>query len=353
MVNFFNELGKHCELTVVFEKNTSSERDDSWKSYKFLTFKGIILKGFSTAPDAAFCPQILNYLRRSFFDHIVVSNPCTPTGIIAIEYMKVRNISYMIQSEGGFAKSGKGLKEKFKRHLFSNAKLYLSTTEVGDEYFIMYGADRDRIVRYPFTSLFEKDVLRSVLTQNEKADIKQSLGITVDKCILTVGRFIHCKGIDVLLRACQFIDPQISVYIIGGAPTQEYLDLVEKFDLHNVFFLDHMTIDYLIKYYKAADIFVLPTREDTWGLVINEAMAYGLPIVTTDRCIAGLALVENNENGFIVSVEDEISLADRISQILSDDALRITMAQKSLLKIKDFTIENMSRVHMDIFEQIV
>ena len=54
MVNYFNELGKLVELTVIFEKDTSTERDKSWSEYRFDNFKGIILKGISTAPDAAF-----------------------------------------------------------------------------------------------------------------------------------------------------------------------------------------------------------------------------------------------------------------------------------------------------------
>ena len=53
-----------------------------------------------------------------------------------------------------------------------------------------------------------------------------------------------------------------------------------------------------------ADIFVHPTETDVWGLVINEAMAHGLPIITTDGCVAGLELVKNNDNGFIIPVNN-------------------------------------------------
>lgn len=54
----------------------------------------------------------------------------------------------------------------------------------------------------------------------------------------------------------------------------------------------------------AADIFVHPTREDIWGLVVNEAMAKGLPVITTDRCVAGLELIKNESVGRIVPVEN-------------------------------------------------
>ena len=54
-VDFFNELGKFCDLTVTFEKRTSDERDKSWLQYKFENFKGIFLKGISLNTDTAFC----------------------------------------------------------------------------------------------------------------------------------------------------------------------------------------------------------------------------------------------------------------------------------------------------------
>ena len=53
----------------------------------------------------------------------------------------------------------------------------------------------------------------------------------------------------------------------------------------------------------------MPTREDIWGLVINEAMAYGLPIITTDNCLAGLELIKNEENGYIIPVNNTELLA--------------------------------------------
>ena len=55
-----------------------------------------------------------------------------------------------------------------------------------------------------------------------------------------------------------------------------------------------------------------PTREDIWGLVINEALAAGLPVITTNRCGAGLELIKNNENGFLVNVEDIDELYEKI-----------------------------------------
>ena len=105
----------------------------------------------------------------------------------------------------------------------------------------------------------------------------------------------------------------------------------------------------LVQYYKAADLFALPTREDIWGLVINEAMAYGLPVITTDKCVAGLELVEDGVNGYIIPTEDSEILADRIQKVLQKDTAQ--MGARSLEKIRNYTIENMVKAHIQIFEK--
>ena len=61
----------------------------------------------------------------------------------------------------------------------------------------------------------------------------------------------------------------------------------------------------LATYYQAADLFVFPTREDIWGLVINEALSFGLPVITTRKCVAGVEMIKEGVNGSIVS-EDNV-----------------------------------------------
>lgn len=63
--------------------------------------------------------------------------------------------------------------------------------------------------------------------------------------------------------------------MVGGEPTEDYLQMRASLGLDNVHFVGFQKKEALSRYYRAADLFVLPTREDIWGLVINEAMAYG------------------------------------------------------------------------------
>ena len=347
-VDFFNELGKYCDLTVVFEKNFSSERDSSWKKFSFDNFKGVFLKGINVSSDKSFSVSVTEYLKKGLYDHIIVSNIATPTGMLAISFMKAQRISYWLEGDGGFSKSGKGIKESIKRFFIKGAKGYFSTSSAHDKYYETYGADPSLIYRYPFTSISSSDIVSRPLNKSEKAELKNKLGIKESTCLISVGQFIHRKGFDVLLESARGLSKDVGIYIVGGVPTDEYIAYKEKYSLNNVHFVSFMSKDALREWYDAADLFVLPTREDIWGLVINEAMAHGLPVITTDRCIAGLELVEDGLNGYIVPVNDPDILLKRITEAIQDEKSLRLMGNRSLQTAAHYTIENMVAVHLKL-----
>ena len=263
-VDFFNELGKNCELTVLFERSNSAERDSTWDYYRCVNFKGVVMTGKSFSDDNAICFEVTKYLNKKIYDQIVVSNAATPTGVIAIEYMKLFNIDYYIEGDGGFPKNGKGFKEYLKKHIISGAKAYLSTAKSHDEYYLMYGAKKEQIYRYPFTSIKKRDILEKIIIEEEKEKIKESLGIKEKKMILSVGQFIHRKGYDILLKACKDFNDEVGIYLLGGEPTDEYLELKKKMSLNNVHFVSFKEKAQLKEYYKLR-IYLFCQHVKTYG----------------------------------------------------------------------------------------
>ena len=341
-VNFFNELGKYCELTVLFEKRVSTERDVSWKNTNIKRFKAVFLKGKNIGVAEAFCPSVIKYINNKY-DHIVVTTFSDPTGILAILYMRVKNIVYEIESDGAFPGSGKGIKERIKRFLISHSVLCFSTSIIHDNYYYTYGAEKSKVIRYPFTSVFEKDILPHPLTPENKREIKSVIGVTEEYMILAVGQFIYRKGYDVLIKALVSMPKNIGVYIVGGQATKEYLSLKEHYGLNNLHFIEFKTGNDLKNYYYAADVFVHPTREDIWGLVINEAMSCALPVVTTEKCIAGMQMIKNAENGCIVPINDECDLKLAIISCMNNPK----MAENALDTARWYTLEKMTLSHMN------
>jgi len=351
-VDFFNELGKNCNLTVLYTKrNGQTSRDTKWISDSFVNFNGIFLNQTKLFHHSISF-EIKQYLKTEKFDLIVLCDYASLTGIYAHLIMKIRKMPYAIEADGGFPKSGRGIKEWLKKKLLSSASWWLSSGEITDQYFLKYGAKAKNIYRYPFSSLRVADILQAVPNLEEKKKLKEKLQITEEKVILSVGQYIHRKGYDILLNSYKYLIYNAGVYIVGGKPTDEYIDLKENLDLNHVHFVDFKVKEQLKDYYMAADIFVLPTREDIWGLVINEAMANGLPVITTDRCIAGSELVLNEKNGYIVPAEDAEALGDSINQLFSNDEKLAVISVNNLNKIRSYTIESMSHSHLEVFKSI-
>lgn len=345
-VAFFNELGKMCELKVLYEKRYDSHRDKEWLSKPSENFTEVFMEQKKIRREAVICPSVISYLDSNLYDVIVIGGYSTPTGILAIQYCKRKNIPFILNADGGIINEENRIKYAFKRHLIGSAKAWLSTGFSTNQYLEHYGAINHKIFAYPFTSTSNADLIK--VSEQEKREFKRILNIQDKPTVLSIGQFIHRKGFDVLLDSWVKLDKEFNLVIIGGGEKKTELEeQIEHLDLKNVTLIDFLSSDVLSQYYKAADLFILPTREDIWGLVINEAMAYGLPVITTDNCVAGIELI--SDNGYIVPVEDSAVLAEKAGKILRNDELREHMGWESLETIKSYTIENMAKVHLDIF----
>ena len=145
----------------------------------------------------------------------------------------------------------------------------------------------------------------------------------------------------------------IHLFLIGGKPTDEYLNIVKDGNSSNVTFLPYMSKNELNHYFLLSDLFVLPTREDIWGLVINEAISYCLPVVTTSKCLAGLELIKDNDVGRIVPTDDVESLKNAITAYMCENNLfSENMIKKRVEIITNYSIEKMACAHLKIFKKV-
>lgn len=351
-VAYFDILGQSVDLTVLFadRKEDQAHRSQAWFVQGEGNFRAVQLEKRVTATrGGTLCTDVLRWLKQKW-DVIVLCGYSSPTVMLAMAWLKARRIPFWMEVDGGLIRPDSKPKYLFKKTLVSAASGWLSTGKSTTEYLVHYGAKRDRVYEYPFSSLHEADMPRACPSGEQKRQLRRELGLGDGKMILSIGQFIHRKGYDVLLRAAAKLEPGTEIYIVGGTPTEEYLQMCRELELQNVHFEGFMKKEQLLKYYQAADLFVLPTREDIWGLVINEAMAYGLPVITTDRCVAGLDLVENDVNGYIVPVEDDAALAEKINTLFTKDFL--AMGEVSRQKIRAYTLEEMARCHLTVFENV-
>jgi D-inositol-3-phosphate glycosyltransferase len=228
----------------------------------------------------------------------------------------------------------------------------------------LYGADAAKVTVVPCgvdLNLFHP------IPQDEA---KQVLGLPLERCvILFVGRIEPLKGIDTLLRAIALIAPEmpcwqdeLAVIIIGGAPgagidkVNAELARLERLraelgieDL--VTFQGAKDQDTLVYYYSAAQMVVMPSHYESFGMVALEAMACGTPVVASK--VGGLAYsVRDGQTGFLVPERDAGALAARIRQLLKDHDLREQLGRQAAQWAQRYGWPAIADQTIDLYEQV-
>ena len=340
-VEFFNELSKFCELTVIYESDRATDRNDAWKGEASGGYKKIFLKGIRTGAEARFCPAVLKYIKKSDFDVVVVYGYSSPTGMLAIMALHRKGIKFFLNADGGFIKDDESkTKKKIKHFFISKATWWLSSGELTSKYLEHYGAIPDKIFEYPFSSVRQADILQEALSKEQKAVLREHLGVQCDRLVLSVGQFIQRKGyLGFLTDWTKKARVGMGLVLIGGGDEQElYKQLAEECE--NVWILPFLKKHELMEYYKAADAFVLPTNEDIWGLVINEALSFRIPIFSTTNCVAAMTIKSPDISVFPTG--DNEAIISAIKAMPSE--------RPECNLVFDYTIESMAKRHIEIFE---
>ncbi len=352
-VDFFNQLGTQdgIELTVVFTQRPEGHkgREARWFGIDYSGFNAVfcsvrkkVIKG------KVYYPEVLEWVKKDF-DEIIFGGYADISFACAMIYLKRRHRSFSLEVDGGLIKQDSKLAFWIKHKLISCADRWISSGKATDDYLLHYGAKREKIVHYPFTSLSKHDFEMAADQIEHKQACRNRVGYVAGIYVLFVGQFIHRKGLDILLKAAVQLPRSINFVLIGGEPTEDMIGFCKANHLDNFIFPGFKSKSELVDYYAASDLFVLPTRNDVWGLVVNEAMAYGLPVITTDQCVAGVELVENGKNGYVVPVDDADAIAKAVTDLLTNH--EAMQGGHSLNKIQEYSIENMVKAHIQMWEE--
>lgn len=183
------------------------------------------------------------------------------------------------------------------------------------------------------------------LSVHGSEDISRSSIVSRQKrTILYFGRIIPIKGVDILIKAFKKLEVEIEgvrLLIAGDGDFKPFCeDLAQELNLKDVRFLGAIPFEKAVSYYAISDVFVLPSclrgQSEAWGLVINEAMSMGKPIVTTDAVGAAYDIVKNGVNGYVVKNGDVDDLYSALKRILSDDELIERMGRNSRRIFEEF-----------------
>lgn len=181
----------------------------------------------------------------------------------------------------------------------------------------------------------------SSITQEIKVTMRSNLNINGEGItFLFSGQFIERKGIKYLLNAWIIHSqkyPSDHLILIGGGELLE--PLKKEFEnKKNIHFIGKILYDEVYKYYAISDVFIIPTLEDNWCLVVPEAMACGMPIACSKYNGGAIDLIKNKENGVIFDPLEQSSILDSLKFFHNKDLK--TMGKHSIEIEEYFNTEN-------------
>jgi glycosyltransferase involved in cell wall biosynthesis len=335
-------IAEHPEidLTVVYAAGTVHRRE--WTLD--LKHDPIVLTGPRVRAmrllhhDYPLTPQIWRLLSRERFDVLVVGGWSLMATQLAIAWARMHRVPYLLISENHFREPRAGwvsaLKGLVLPRVVRPAAGHLVTGVLARDHQLHYGARPETITVFPNTVDVAAFGLRADELRARRRELRSGLGIADDAIAVTqVSRFIPMKApdeaVESVARARALAERSLHLVLVGSGPLQEQLAArAAELELP-VTFTGWRSGDELLEAYAATDIFLLLSRRETWGIVVNEAAAVGLPLVLTDAVGAAADLLVPGENGELVRSGDLDGQAAAIAKLAVDDALRERYGRRS------------------------
>lgn len=333
-VRFFNQLAEHCDLTVLYERDQSSNRNTAWAKSEEIKFKVKYLHGIKIAGECAFSFGILQEILAKY-DVIIVGCYNSPVQMLAVLVMRFLRKPYFINLDGEAFLNGTGIKTKLKKFFLSGAQQYLVAGERTSESIKLVSKNKP-VIPYYFSSLSEKEVQEHAVVSQKSSR---------NDTILVVGQYFDYKGMDIALETAR-LDQSLRYRFVGmGSRTEQFLEDFEGKITDNVEIIPFLQKKELEKEYQSCTMLILPSRQECWGLVVNEAASFGMPIVSTWGSGAAVEFLADDYSQYLAKPGDAESLYRCISHCLSDEK-KIDYQRFLLKKSECYTIERSVQAHI-------
>lgn len=346
-VKLFNELAKHITLHVIFERDKAKDRPLSFYNENEYRFKVTFLKKGAFGNENSNTNELKDYIKRNYshYDLIIMNGYSTFTEIKAILYMIKNRIRYVLLINGGVIHKDNYFKRHIKKYLISKSFKYMSPCLEADEYLLFYGARKEDIYHYPYSTFYNCDVLNCVIDDNEKNKIRKELNLLGSPLFVSAGQFIERKNNLLLLSI--FKNRPENLLLIGSGPLEEkYKEYIKGNNMKNVLLLSFLPKKELFHVLRCCDYFITLSKEDIYGHTIAEAMANGLPVISSNKVISSKHLITNRENGFIVDINDVSSIINAI------ESMNNIMSIKAIETARMNTIEKTVEACLYAFKEI-
>jgi glycosyltransferase involved in cell wall biosynthesis len=347
-VALFNELNERISnLHVVFVAEKESRRD--WNiNYSVVNFSyDLLFKGSIDKTNSfKIALKTWNKLKELSPDSLIICDYSNIFGWIALLWGKFKNnkmVFWLASTKDD--REHYFPKEPIKQFFLKHFDLHLAPGKKTKEYLEYMKVDSNKIIETGYG--VENDFYLNIKDKIDHSELNSGFkSYSTKKHFLFVGRLSEEKNIFTLLEAFGNVSKNSDwgLILLGNGPLKEnikdYLNVNDLYDkVHMPGFIHQNEI---ANYYAFSDVFILPSISEPWGLVVNEAMLYELPVIVSNKCGCVPELVHNGYNGFTFEPADQRSL-ERLMRDFIDDKYNITdMGTKSLQIVLKHSPESVS-----------
>ncbi len=284
------------------------------------------------------CPEIWSEIRRGEYDAILLYGYGYAVNILALLAAKTKGIPVLLNSETHLGLHRKRWKRWLRDAFLSIAYRFidgfLAIGTANREYYRALGVPDCKIFDMPYAVDNKRFITSATLTSEQRSEVKTQYGLPSDlPVVLYASKLMRRKHPDDLIHAMAAIRDMglnATLFIVGtGEMEAELKELASRLSLNNVVFGGFVNQANLPHVYAVSDIFVLPSENETWGLVVNEAMCASVPVVVSEEVGCVPDLVKDGVNGYHIKARDISTLVIALKRLLADKSARRRMGDAS------------------------
>ena len=228
--------------------------------------------------------------------------------------------------------------EMLKRRFIADCSGFVVPGKSAAAYVATFGVPRERIFVAPNAVDNAFFAQQASVARSRAAELRRQFGLP-ERYFLCVGRLVFSKGVFDLLDAYSQLAPELRaaaelLFVGDGAEQPELEARAAAIHPGTIRFAGFAHREQLAVYYALAEALVFPTHTDPWGLVVNEAMACGIPIIATDAGGCVVDLVQDGWNGYVVPTSAPGKLAEALAKVAASPELNTTMGARSAQRIE-------------------
>jgi glycosyltransferase involved in cell wall biosynthesis len=326
------------ELTVVYAARTVADR--TWSvapAHRAVELRGVSLPGASRLVhhDYPVTLGIRRALQRSAPDVVVVSGWSTFAAQAALAWCRVRRVPYVLLVVSHDAGRRAGWRSTVNGavvpRVVRGAAGVLVVGSLARDSVLARGARADGIRVFANTVDVAGFGEQADALAGRRGELRRALGLVEDDvAVLSVSRLAPEKRHDLLIGAVAAAgDPRLALVLVGDGPERDALERLASTSGVRLTLAGDRPWDEIAEAYVAADVFALLSERETWGVVVNEAAACGLPLVLSDRVGAAADLLRDGDNGVLVPAGDTAPAAAALVQLARNPELRHAMGARS------------------------